>query len=81
MHSTAAAFETTQDFPSRAHNVALTETARLAVSVNSKHREVQRLGRTAKEIAAEIGEELIKVKVELKHGEFKPWVAAHCGFG
>lgn len=61
-------------------DVALTETARLAVSVNSKHREVQRLGRTAKEIAAEIGEELIKVKAQLKHGEFIPWVKAECSF-
>ncbi|MBO9473268.1 DUF3102 domain-containing protein [Shimia sp. R10_1] len=80
MNHTAAAFETTQDFPQCAPNVALTETARLAVSVNSKHREVQRLGRTAKEIAAEIGEELIKVKAELKHGEFIPWIAEHCMF-
>src|SRR6056297_1684604 len=38
-------------------NVALTETARLAMSINGRHREVMRLGRTAKEIAAEIGEE------------------------
>ena len=61
-------------------NVALTETARLAVSVNSKHREVQRLGRTAKEIAAEIGGELIRVKAELKHGEFMPWVKSESSF-
>ncbi|MBO9479263.1 DUF3102 domain-containing protein [Shimia sp. R11_0] len=80
MNNTAAAFETTQDFPSRAHNVALTETARLAVSVNSKHREVQRLGRTAKEIAAEIGEELIMLKQKLAHGEFTPWVKTECAF-
>ena len=62
------------------HDVALTETARLAVSVNSKHREVQRLGRTAKDIAAEIGEELIKVKQKLAHGEFKQWVPDNCAF-
>ncbi|RED12887.1 DUF3102 domain-containing protein [Pontivivens insulae] len=67
------------------HNVALKETARLAVSVNNKHREVLRLGRTAKEIAAEIGEELIKVKQKLAHGEFKKWVGegkdwGHCSF-
>lgn len=41
----------------------LTETARLAVSANSEHREVRRIGRTAKKIATEIGEELIKVWV------------------
>lgn len=80
MNNTAAAFETTQGFPSRAHDVALTETARLAVSVNSKHREVQRLGRAAKEIAAEIGEELIEVKHDLAHGEFMPWVNHECSF-
>ncbi|MCL6285995.1 DUF3102 domain-containing protein [Ruegeria sp. 2012CJ41-6] len=68
------AYPTTSPCPS------LTETARLAVSVNSKHREVQRLGRTAKEIAAEIGEELIKVKQKLAHGEFMPWVKAECAF-
>lgn len=43
-------------------------------------REVQRLGRTAKEIAAEIGEELTKVKASLKHGEFAPWVEENCTF-
>ncbi|MCG7494714.1 DUF3102 domain-containing protein [Thalassobius sp. Cn5-15] len=79
-HATAVS-ETKQPFPLHANNVALTETARLAVPVNSKHREVQRLGRTAKEIAAEIGEELIKVKAGLKHGEFMPWVKAECSFG
>ena len=42
--------------------------------------EVQRLGRTAKEIAAEIGEELIEVKQKLAHGEFKPWIKEHCTF-
>lgn len=63
------------------HDVALTETARLAVSINDKHREVVALGRTAKEIAAEIGEELIKVKQKLAHGEFMPWVEANCIFG
>lgn len=56
------------------------DTARLALSVNDKHREVQRLGRTAKEIAAEIGEELIKVKQKLAHGEFGPWVSENCSF-
>lgn len=48
------------------------------MSANSKHREVQRIGRTAKEIAAEIGEELIKVKAKLKHGEFKTWIVENC---
>lgn len=61
-------------------DVTLTATARSAVSVNDKHREVQRLGRTAKEIAAEIGEELIAVKQNLAHGRFKSWVAANCSF-
>jgi hypothetical protein len=41
---------------------------------------VKRLGRTAKEIATEIDEELIAVKQMLAHGEFKPWVAANCTF-
>ncbi len=65
------------------HDVALTETARIAVSVNSKHREVQRLGRTAKDIATEIGEELIKVKQNkavVPHGHFKQWVSDNCAF-
>ena len=43
-------------------------------------REVQRLGRTAKEIAAEIGEELIKVKYDLAHGEFGPWCEGNLSF-
>jgi len=59
---------------------ALTAAAQAASSINSKHRDVQRLGRTAKEIAAEIGEELIKVKDDLGHGEFMPWVADNCSF-
>ncbi|SFR33201.1 Protein of unknown function [Yoonia tamlensis] len=46
-------------------------------STNAKK---ERLGRTAKEIAAEIGEELIKVKASLKHGEFIPWVKEQCSF-
>lgn len=50
------------------------------VPSTSTHREVVTLGRTAKEIAAEIGDMLIAVKAELKHGEFKPWVAEHCTF-
>ncbi len=54
--------------------------SRIAVSVNYKHREVQRLGRTAKEIAAEIGEELIKVKQKLAHGEFGPWCDKNLSF-
>lgn len=40
----------------------------------------QRLGRTAKEIAAEIGEMLIKVKDSLNHGEFGPWCEANLSF-
>ncbi|WP_394177417.1 hypothetical protein [Yoonia maritima] len=32
-------------------------------------------------MAAEIGEELIKVKQELRHGEFKPWVVENSGGG
>lgn len=62
------------------HDVALTETARLAMLINDKHREVVTLGRTAKEIAAEIGEELIKVKQKLAHGQFIPWVYGNCLF-
>lgn len=37
-------------------------------------------GRTAKDIAAEIGEELIEVKQQLAHGEFMPWVSENCSF-
>ena len=62
----------------RLQGVALTPAAQAALSINDKHREVQRLGRTAKEIAAEIGEELIEVKQSLAHGEFEPWVKANC---
>ncbi len=51
-----------------------------AQAINEKHREVVALGRTAKEIAAEIGEELLAVKAELKHGEFIPWVEQNCAF-
>ena len=50
------------------------------MSINDRHREVMRIGRTAKEIAAEIGGELIKVKQKLAHGEFMPWVEANCSF-
>ncbi|UWQ15661.1 DUF3102 domain-containing protein [Aliiroseovarius sp. M344] len=72
--------------PDRCHptrdsqSVDLTPDCRLALAVNSKHREVQRLGRTAKEIAAEIGEALIKVKQKLAHGEFGPWCDANLTF-
>ncbi|NOD83757.1 hypothetical protein [Ruegeria sp. HKCCD6119] len=59
---------------------SLTADAQRAKAINEKHREVVTLGRTAKEIAAEIGEELIAVKAELKHGEFKPRVAKNCTF-
>lgn len=38
---------------------------------------MQRLGRKAKETAAEIGEDLIKVKQGLAHGEFGPWCEAN----
>ena len=55
--------------------------SRVAFDRAESIREVQRLGRTAKEIAAEIGEELIKVKQTLDHGQFMPWVRAHCTFG
>ena len=41
------------------------------------HREVVALGRTAKEIAAEIGEELIAVKAEKPHGGYEPWCNEH----
>ncbi|CUH88308.1 hypothetical protein PH5382_02242 [Phaeobacter sp. CECT 5382] len=44
------------------------ETARLAESFNSKHRDAQRLGRTAKEITAEIGEKLIGKRVSKPKG-------------
>jgi hypothetical protein len=62
------------------NGVALTADAQRAEVINQKHREVVALGRTAKEIAAEIGEELIAVKTELKHGEFTPWVEQNCSF-
>ncbi|MGX0975210.1 hypothetical protein ACSSVY_000912 [Roseovarius sp. MBR-51] len=50
------------------------------MSINDRHREVMRLGRTAKDIAAEIGDMLMAVKAEKPHGEFMPWVAANCAF-
>lgn len=71
-------FTTTYPPENRLHEVSLTAAALAALSINDKHREVQRLGRTAKEIAAMIGEELIKVKDDLDHGEFEPWVKANC---
>ena len=71
-------FTTPEMLVDRTGAVTLTATARSAVSINTKHREVQRLGRTAKEIAAEIGEELIAVKQKLAHGKFEPWVEANC---
>ena len=43
-------------------------------SINSKHREVQRLSRTAKEIAAVIGEELIAVRESKPEGGLRRWV-------
>lgn len=58
----------------------LTAAAQVASSINHKHREVLAYGRTAKEIAAEIGEELIAMKETLSHGEFKPWVNENCSF-
>ena len=72
--------ETTAESLEAQHDVALTEAAQRIAFINSKHREVQRLGRTAKEIAAEIGKMLLAVKANLKHGEFGPWVEANCAF-
>ncbi|EAQ45626.1 hypothetical protein MED193_08233 [Roseobacter sp. MED193] len=51
-----------------------------AECVPQKQSKVQRLGRTAKEIAAEIGEMLVEVKRKLAHGEFGPWCEANCSF-
>jgi len=48
--------------------------------LNRKHREYLSHEKSAKEVAAEIGERLIDVKAKLKHGEFKPWVEANCEF-
>lgn len=53
--------------------IALTADAQAAKVINDRHREVVRLGRTAKDIAAEIGGHLIAVKADLDHGEFGPW--------
>lgn len=66
--------------PETQNAVVLTSDSKLATSVNDKHREVRRLGRKAKEIAADIGEMLIQKKAELKHGEFIPWVEQWCSF-
>ena len=38
------------------------------------------MGRKAKDLAAGIGEDLIKVKQGLAHGEFIPWVQKNCVF-
>ena len=73
-------FTTPETLVDETGDVTLTATARSAVSINDKHREIQRLGRTAKEIAAEIGEELIEVKQKLAHGAFGSWVEANCSF-
>lgn len=51
-----------------------------AQAINDKHREVQALGRTAKEIAAEIGEMLLVEKARAGHGGFKPWIEENCSF-
>jgi len=55
--------------------------------MNKLHREIvgnekdaQRLVKTAKEKAAELGEMLLAKKEELKHGEFIPWIEANCEF-
>ncbi|SHG75177.1 Protein of unknown function [Cognatiyoonia sediminum] len=62
------------------HDVALTRSAMWAELVNMKHRAVLRRELNNKEEAAEIGEVLIKVKEELPHGEFTPWVRRDCSF-
>ncbi|WP_342070560.1 DUF3102 domain-containing protein [Yoonia algicola] len=77
MLDTATINSTIQD----PNELSLTQAAQAALSINDMHREVQRLGRTAMEIAAEIGEELIEVKEEkLDHGQFIPWIEANCSF-
>lgn len=61
--------------------IALTADAQAAKAINDRHREVVRLGRAAKDIAAEIGEGLIEVKARLEHGEFIPWCETNLTFG
>ncbi len=58
-------------------DIALTPTSIAASAINDKHREVQRLGRTSKEIAAEIGELLLEQKKQLPHGEYEGWCEQH----
>lgn len=62
-------------------NIDLTPVARQAEVINQMHRKVQSLGRTAKNIAASIGEELIKVKASKPVGGFMKWVSDNCAFG
>lgn len=76
----ATDFAATATVALAADTPALTATAKLAMEINDKHREVVTLGRTAKEIAAEIGGMLIEVKQKLAHGEFMPWVEVNCSF-
>jgi len=51
-----------------------------ATDINEAHRLARQCAGSAVEHAIRCGELLQEVKASLKHGEFGPWIEAHCGF-
>ena len=51
--------------------------ASLAGEINAELRAMQEAGQTALEHAIHVGEMLIQVKEQLRHGEFGPWIEAN----
>lgn len=52
----------------------------IAPTLNAWHADILGMHSDAKETAAQIGEKLVEVKEDLKHGEFKPWIETNCEF-
>ena len=53
----------------------------LAQEIKEAHEAAETSMRESLRHARHAGELLIEVKSRLKHGEFGPWIKAHCGFG
>jgi len=51
-----------------------------AAQINEAHRLARQHAESAVQYAIRCGELLAAKKAELKHGEFKPWIAANCEF-
>ena len=58
--------------------VAKSELDALADSINTNHRRALLSARESVIYAARCGSELLRAKEALQHGEWLPWLAAHC---